>query len=483
MRAPDPIEYAAPRMDIELLREHWDALGRSDPLWAVLTDRGRERGGWDVDEFLRSGAEQVDERMRTLDDLGVRVPRGRALDFGCGVGRLTQALAERFESCDGVDVAPSMIELARRINRHGDRCRYHLNATVDLALFPPETFDFVLSLLVLQHLEPRHALRYVREFVRLLRPDGVALFQLPAERRRTAPRPLPAEALRARIEVADPPSALARGAVAMLEATVRNDSPVAWPAAASLRLGNHWRSGDGRLLVTDDGRAELGRGLEPGESVEVALSVTAPRVPGPWTLELDLVQEHVAWFEARGAEPLRIVVADSGGDGPAAEPAAAEAGPAETLDPWIPMHVVPRDEVVAFVESCGGSVEHVFPDRDAGDEYVSFHYVVRRAGHEGARASLRRAADAVSELPDRPDMLPPITSRRRRARRGELAVRRAVARATRWFTIAQVEHDRAATRALMEMQAVIAAHEAELKELRAELARRSEAEGAPGDDG
>jgi SAM-dependent methyltransferase len=462
------MEYAPPEMNPERLRDHWDALGRRDPLWAVLSVRGRESGGWDVDEFLRTGRDDVSRYLAMLGEGAVR--RGRALDFGCGVGRLTQALAVEFESCDGVDIAPSMIELARELNQHGERCRYHLNTHADLALFPSETFDFVLCVLVLQHMEPRYALRYMRELLRVLRPDGAAVIQLPSEPRRRVPKPLPPEALRPDYSVRAAPERLERGQGTRVELTVRNASPVAWPA--DLRLGNHWRASDGTQLVADDGRVELGRELAPGEAAELSLPMTAPGVPGPWMLEIDLVQEHVAWFEARGAEPLRIEVADAGGGTAIAAPAPSGEA-ADDHDPWMPMHAIPRDEFVAFVEACGGTVERAIEDADS--EYTIFHYVIRRGEPRPARASLRRAVDAVAELPDRPDMLPPLVSRRRgRARAAELAVKRAIARATRWFTIEQVEHDRATARALMEMQAVIAAHEAEIERLRAELAERDD---------
>ena len=54
--------------------------------------------------------------FRQLEDLGVTVSRGRALDFGCGAGRLTRALAARFESVVGVDVADAMLDKARALN-------------------------------------------------------------------------------------------------------------------------------------------------------------------------------------------------------------------------------------------------------------------------------------------------------------------------------------------------------------------------------
>jgi SAM-dependent methyltransferase len=73
-----------------------------------------------------------------------------------------------------------MIQQARALNAHGERCAYHLNDRSDLALFPDATFDLVYSNIVLQHVPPRNALRYVGELVRVLRPGGLLVFQLPA---------------------------------------------------------------------------------------------------------------------------------------------------------------------------------------------------------------------------------------------------------------------------------------------------------------
>jgi SAM-dependent methyltransferase len=120
----------------------------------------------------------VSNVLRYLGGLGIEV-QGVALDFGCGVGRLTQALAPHFVRVYGVDIAPSMIEQAEILNRHGENCRYLLNQSSDLSLFPDAMFDFIYSQIVLQHMAPRYALKYVAEFLRVLRPGGVAVFQLP----------------------------------------------------------------------------------------------------------------------------------------------------------------------------------------------------------------------------------------------------------------------------------------------------------------
>jgi len=109
---------------------------------------------------------------------------GAALDFGCGVGRLSQALAQRFDLVHGVDISPAMIELAQQYNQFDERCRYHLNETDDLRLFENQTFDFIYSNITLQHMPPRYARAYIEEFLRLLAPGGVLIFQIPSTPKR-----------------------------------------------------------------------------------------------------------------------------------------------------------------------------------------------------------------------------------------------------------------------------------------------------------
>jgi SAM-dependent methyltransferase len=164
------------------LRRHWDALGRQDPLWAVLADPGKKNHRWNPEEFFASGRTEAACVLKYLAQLRINLDRRRALDFGCGVGRVTQALAEHFEEAIGVDIAPSMIAQARLHNRQGELCRFVLNETDDLRAFQTASFDFIYSNIVLQHVKPRYVRRYLHEFVRLLAPSGVAVFQLPSHR-------------------------------------------------------------------------------------------------------------------------------------------------------------------------------------------------------------------------------------------------------------------------------------------------------------
>jgi SAM-dependent methyltransferase len=157
-------------------RDHaaaWEELGRRDPHWAILSEPGRQ-GSWDDEEFFATGRAQIDASLADVGSLLVR--RDAALDFGCGLGRLTQALALHFGSVTGVDVARSMVEGAQARNAFPDRVSYVVNTAATLP-FDDGAFDFVYSLLVLQHVSPPSAERYISELVRVLRPGGVLVFQ------------------------------------------------------------------------------------------------------------------------------------------------------------------------------------------------------------------------------------------------------------------------------------------------------------------
>jgi SAM-dependent methyltransferase len=155
----------------------WDDLADVDPLWAVVSDPARRGGRWDLDEFLATGVGDVERVLRRARELERPRTWGRALDFGCGVGRVTRALAPHFQEVVGVDVSPRMVDHARRLH---EGIRFEVNADPDLRQFESRSFDLVYSRLVLQHLaRGRDALRYVEEFLRVAKPDGLVVFQLP----------------------------------------------------------------------------------------------------------------------------------------------------------------------------------------------------------------------------------------------------------------------------------------------------------------
>ena len=166
------------------LRRHqrdWEDLGDLDPCWAILTSPERRFGRWDLDEFFRSGEVEIGRLTADMQRLGYPVNRQRALDFGCGVGRLTRALAPHFRHCYGVDVSAPMIAAARKLNTAFPNCEFVLNGDPDLRIFPRGHFDLIYSVLVLQHLPTRAAIvAYVADFARVLAPGGLIVCQIPS---------------------------------------------------------------------------------------------------------------------------------------------------------------------------------------------------------------------------------------------------------------------------------------------------------------
>ena len=155
----------------------WEYYGRNDPYFGVLTssdfkidqmsDEARTR-------FFASGKQYVDLVLDLVrDNLDPSFRPTRALDFGCGVGRLALPLARVCESVVGVDISDSMLEHAR-----GNATKLGIsNATFvksdDALSAVAGTFDYLNSLIVFQHIPPARGEEILRKMLGLLREGGV----------------------------------------------------------------------------------------------------------------------------------------------------------------------------------------------------------------------------------------------------------------------------------------------------------------------
>ncbi|MGI8869564.1 MAG: methyltransferase domain-containing protein [Mycobacteriales bacterium] len=390
-------------MELGELARHWSDFGRVDPLWAVLSDPSKKYGRWDPAEFMASGRSEIDTVMglvrSTARGHGRQLRRRRALDFGCGVGRLTQALGHWFSRVDGVDIAPTMVETAGQMV-HGRRARrrhrFHANETSDLALFADDSFDFVYTAHVLQHMEPRYSTGYLAEFFRVLRPGGITVFELVTDRVQGPGVPLPDGDFDVTIAIGGPRTYVA-GERAVLPVVVRNNGSTPLPASGvdgwyHVTVGNHWANAEGTRVVPDDGRAGLPDDLSNGEKCMVELEINVPDQPGDYVLSVDCVQEGVAWFEDKGSPlaTMRVAVADRL---PAPEGlpqsrrrrrrkavADQESELGQTVRAYsndgarMEMHGVPEDDVRAIVAANGGEILDVIDwDTISGGKSLDWH--------------------------------------------------------------------------------------------------------------
>ncbi|PVZ09546.1 class I SAM-dependent methyltransferase [Actinomycetospora cinnamomea] len=225
----------------------WTRLGEEDPMWAVLTDAEKSGGRWQVEDFLSTGVVEIEAVLARLHELGVSPSRDRALDFGCGAGRLSHGLARAgFEEVLGLDISPTMLASARR-TVDAPACRFEQVTGADLAGVETDSVDLAYSCRVLQHMPPPLAQAYIREFHRVVRSGGVVVFQLPTGPALTpagfALRLLPgpvAIRLRRGMEMHGTPEADVRDLVEGLGARVLTADP-------DTSAGPRWRS---RLYVT-----------------------------------------------------------------------------------------------------------------------------------------------------------------------------------------------------------------------------------------
>lgn len=167
-------------MLLEKHRRDWDELGELDPFWAVLSDPSRQFGRWELEEFFETGEAEVEQLLSEANLLGYPASRIRALDFGCGIGRLTRPLAAHFQECTGVDISEAMVTKARELGRSTTNCSFMVGDGAGLGGIPSDFVDFIVSKLVLQHLPGKKVIQScIQDFVRVLKKDGLLVFQLP----------------------------------------------------------------------------------------------------------------------------------------------------------------------------------------------------------------------------------------------------------------------------------------------------------------
>jgi SAM-dependent methyltransferase len=145
------------------MRTTWDAAAASEH----------------VDEFVGDPATARAELEGLFGRLGADPRGGSCLEVGCGPGRMTGVLAERFDRVLAVDVSAGMLDRAREAVT-ASNVDFRLVEGDRLDTIEDGVADTLVCYLVLQHLPARDVvLRYLEEFARVLSPQGSAFVQLP----------------------------------------------------------------------------------------------------------------------------------------------------------------------------------------------------------------------------------------------------------------------------------------------------------------
>jgi len=161
---------------LEQMREDWNRRAREDANYYV--GFAREKQG--DEEFLATANEIVARFESELGRLPPAPKEGRrALEIGCGPGRLMIPMSKNFGEIHGVDISDEMAALARQKLARIAHAHVHVNSGADLRMFDDGYFDFVYSFTVFQHIPSKEVvLNYIREAQRVLKPGGILVCQL-----------------------------------------------------------------------------------------------------------------------------------------------------------------------------------------------------------------------------------------------------------------------------------------------------------------
>jgi ubiquinone/menaquinone biosynthesis C-methylase UbiE len=157
------------------MREDWNARAREDARYYVAFG-SRES---DDAAFFATATEVINRLEWELRRVSL-AERGdwRALEIGCGPGRLIRPMSRHFVEIHGVDVSDEMIERAHEKLQDIPHAHAHVSDGSSLSRFDAETSDFVYSYAVFQHIPSRDVVfAYLREARRVMKTGALAVLQ------------------------------------------------------------------------------------------------------------------------------------------------------------------------------------------------------------------------------------------------------------------------------------------------------------------
>jgi SAM-dependent methyltransferase len=158
-------------------KETWEFFGDKEPYFAVLSAerfKTKNIGDDTTAEFFESGEDHI---RRLWNEIGTNFePSFRpknALDFGCGVGRLLIPIAKRAVRVTGVDISEQMLAHTERNCKRTGVENFRLQQVDDMLAEKSETFDFIHSFIVFQHIHPDDGIQIFRHLLDRLEVGGI----------------------------------------------------------------------------------------------------------------------------------------------------------------------------------------------------------------------------------------------------------------------------------------------------------------------
>ncbi len=160
----------------------WETVALTEPYWGVISDDkflGESLNTESEQLFFKSGQDYVHKLLEDINYLLGHSPQTiKALDFGCGVGRLLLPLAARYKHVVGVDASPEMLRLCQE--NAGIQGIGNITLVDSAAQFDGLSgdFDLVNSYIVIQHIPTERGYSYIESLIRKTRVGGVCSLQV-----------------------------------------------------------------------------------------------------------------------------------------------------------------------------------------------------------------------------------------------------------------------------------------------------------------
>ncbi|WP_009631973.1 class I SAM-dependent methyltransferase [Synechocystis sp. PCC 7509] len=158
----------------------WEKWGKKDPYFAVLIDKKFRNDNITSDiksEFFESGRKHISHVLQVCRDyLNPDFSPKKALDFGCGTGRLVIPLAEVADHAVGMDISDSMLKEAQKnCEEYSVKNVSLLKSDDDLSALDGRRFDFIHSYIVLQHIPVARGRRIFTNLLNHLEDSGIGV--------------------------------------------------------------------------------------------------------------------------------------------------------------------------------------------------------------------------------------------------------------------------------------------------------------------
>lgn len=155
----------------ERMRQEWNA--RAQKSFMQYTSGTQTENEKDYMESARRDAGTI---LKYLG--GADTKTWKAIDLGCGPGRIIQVLAPRFAEVHGVDVSDEMLRLGRERMKEHPNVQLHRVEGTSLKEFPDNHFQVMWSYSVLYHMPRNVYYAYLKELGRVMAPGGLLIYQL-----------------------------------------------------------------------------------------------------------------------------------------------------------------------------------------------------------------------------------------------------------------------------------------------------------------